>query len=168
MNTIKKILAPTDLSELSAAGVRHALELARTSGVEVTVYLVVGFKEMMNFGEELSEWPTAGHTTRPPVSILERYRAALARFLEEHCSDLLPLVEVHKKVELGMPEKDIVEEAKKEGADLIVISTHGRTGLSHLVAGSVTEMVIRHAPCPVLSIRPEPKEGEKHKAAAAA
>jgi len=53
---------------------------------------------------------------------------------------------------MGAPAKNIVQEAKKEGADLIVMSTHGRTGLAHMLVGSVTEKVIRHAPCPVLSI----------------
>jgi nucleotide-binding universal stress UspA family protein len=57
-------------------------------------------------------------------------------------------------VEFGEPYKNIVEEAEKEGVDWIVISTHGRTGLSHLVMGSVTEKVVRYAPCPVLSVHP--------------
>jgi nucleotide-binding universal stress UspA family protein len=50
--------------------------------------------------------------------------------------------------------------------DLIVISTHGRTGLSHILVGSITERVVRHAPCPVLSIHPEPSEKRHIKAAA--
>ena len=157
MDRIKKILAPTDLSELSEAGVRYALELARAIGAEVTVYHVVGTEELMRYDH-----------LRLLDNVLEKYDAALGRFLEDHCSDLLPLVEVHRKVEMGTPDINIVDEAKKDGVDLIVISTHGRTGLSHILVGSVTEKVVRHAPCPVLSIRPERDHKAAQKAAEAA
>lgn len=75
---------------------------------------------------------------------------------------------VHEKIELGNPDENIVEEAKKEAVDLIVISTHGRTGLSHMLMGSVTEKVVRHAPCPVLSIRPDREWKTAQRAVAAA
>ena len=152
MDKIKKILAPTDLSELSAAGVRYALELGHAVGAAVTLYHAIGTEELM------------GHENlRPMPPVLETYDSALTRFLEHHCLDLLPLVEVHTKVEIGVADINIVDEAKKEATDLIVISTHGRTGLSHVLVGSVTERVVRHAPCPVLSIRPD-----SHKATAKA
>ena len=153
MDRIKKILAPTDLSELSEAGVRYALELARAFGAEVTVYHVVGTEELMRYSH-----------LRLLDDLLERCDAALRRFVEDHCSDLLPLVEVHRKVELGVPDDNIVQMAEREGSHLIVISTHGRTGLSHMLMGSVTEKVVRRAPCPVLSVRPT----EEAKPAAAA
>jgi len=157
MDRIKKILAPTDLSELSAVGVRYALELGRAVGAAVTVYHAIGTEELM--GQDY---------LRPLPPVLETYESALARFLEDHCRDLLPLVEVHTKVEIGAADINIVEEAKKGGADLIVISTHGRTGLSHVLVGSVTERVVRHAPCPALSIRPEKVERTTQRAPAAA
>jgi universal stress protein A len=156
MDKIKRILAPTDLSELSAAGVSYALELGRAVGAAVTVYHAIGTEELM--GQDY---------LRPLPPVLETYESALARFLKDHCPDLLPLVEVHTKVEIGVADINIVEEAKKEATDLIVISTHGRTGLSHILVGSVTERVVRHAPCPVLSIRPE-KIGKEARTAAAA
>lgn len=152
---MKKILAPTDLSELSQAGVRYALDLARMVGAEVTVYHVVGVDELMHYD-----------LLRPLDQILEKYRMALDHFLQEHFADLLPLVETRTKVELGTPDDNIVHEAKKQGTDLIVISTHGRTGLSHMLVGSVTERVVRHASCPVLSIRPESREKQPIEAAA--
>jgi universal stress protein A len=156
MDKIKRILAPTDLSELSVAGVSYALELGRAVGAAVTVYHAIGTEELM--GQDY---------LRPLPPVLETYESALARFLKDHCPDLLPLVEVHTKVEIGVADINIVEEAKKEATDLIVISTHGRTGLSHILVGSVTERVVRHAPCPVLSIRPE-KIGKEASTAAAA
>lgn len=154
MVKIKKILAPTDLSDLSLEGVRYALNSARVLGAEVTAYHVIELEELMRYSylgllDDLAD----------------KYGVALSRFLELHCADLLPLAEVHTKVELGTPDINIVEEAKKEGVDLIVISTHGRTGLSHIVVGSVTERVVRNAPCPVLSIHPESRKAAGRTAA---
>jgi nucleotide-binding universal stress UspA family protein len=63
-------------------------------------------------------------------------------------------VEVITQVVTGTPYLKIIETAQKEKADLIVIATHGRTGLSHLVIGSVAERIVRLAPCPVLTIPP--------------
>jgi len=159
MNNIKKILAPTDLSELSLAGVRYALDLARTTGAEVVVYHVAWRDEFLRY--ELSHLQSS---LLGPV--LRKYRAQLNGFLDRHFSSILPLVEFRPEVELGIPEENIVAKAQREGADLIVISTHGRTGLAHMMTGSVTENVIRRAPCPVLSIRSQAGEKHAHKAAA--
>jgi nucleotide-binding universal stress UspA family protein len=61
---------------------------------------------------------------------------------------------VRQIVALGSPFLKILQTAQEEGVDLIVMSTHGRTGLSHLLIGSITERVVRQAGCPVLSVRP--------------
>ena len=159
MEPIRRILAPTDLSELSKTGVRYAFDLAKAVGAEVTVYHVVNLEELIHYGEELKKGAAAGGMRQPSEDLLEEYKHALARFLNAHFSDLIPYVKIRERVELGTPDKNIVEQATKEEADLIVISTHGRTGLSHVLLGSVTEKVVRHAPCPVLSIRPE-REGK--------
>jgi nucleotide-binding universal stress UspA family protein len=63
-------------------------------------------------------------------------------------------VGVTRLVVVGSPSHEIVKVATAEKVDLIVIATHGRTGLSHLVMGSVAERVVRTAPCPVMTIRP--------------
>jgi nucleotide-binding universal stress UspA family protein len=63
-------------------------------------------------------------------------------------------VDVARRVVVGTPYRKIVEVAEEEKSDLIVMTTHGRTGLSHLVMGSVAEKIVRTAPCPVLTIRP--------------
>ena len=76
-------------------------------------------------------------------------------------SDILGAsLEVREVVEIGTPASNIVAEAEKSGYDLIVMSTHGRTGFAHMVIGSVTEQVLRSATCPVFSVRP-PKEPSK-------
>ena len=151
MDQIKNILAPTDLSELSRVGVRYALNLAKNVEAEVTVYHVVDYDTLIRYGQK----STAPSSFQPPDHLfLERYQTALSQFLKDHVSDLTPGVKVGEKVELGTPDKSIVELAKSEGYDLIVMSTHGKSGL-RMTVGSVTEKVVRTAPCPVLSIRPQ-------------
>jgi nucleotide-binding universal stress UspA family protein len=88
------------------------------------------------------------------INFLETYRLSLARFVRQNCSDLVPFVRLDERVELGSADKNIVEQAEKEGVDLIVMSTHGRTGLSRAFLGSVAERVVRNAPCLVLAVPP--------------
>jgi nucleotide-binding universal stress UspA family protein len=150
MEPIKKILAPTDLSELSVFGVRYALNLAKAIEAEVLIYHVVDYDTLIRYGQK----STAPSSFQPPDHFfLERYQTALSQFLKDHVSDLTPSVKIDQKVELGTPDKSIVDLAKSEGCDLIVMSTHGKTGL-RMTVGSVTEKVVQTATCPVLSIRP--------------
>jgi len=158
MKPIRKILAPTDLSQFSETGVRYALNLAKDIGAEVTVYHVVNSDELIQYGEEMKEKIASDRAFRLPESFLEKDQLALRRYLKDHFADLIPSVNICEKVELGRTEESIVEEAKKHAADLIVISSHGRTALAYIVKGSVTEKLIRNAPCPVLSIGPESVE----------
>ena len=150
MDQVKKILAPTDLSELSGAGVRYSLNLARAIGAEVLIYHVVDYDVLTRYGQR----STAPASFQPPDrAFLERYETALSEFVKDYASEFIPSVKVRQKVELGAPDERIVEVARSEGYDLIVMSTHGKTG-QRLTLGSVTEKVVRTAPCPVLSIRP--------------
>lgn len=140
MKKVENILAPTDLSELSLLGLQYALDLARGWGAKVTVYHVASAAELANYKAFSLQ------------DLLDRHQKALSQFLSENFADLLPLVEVREKVEIGSPAANILAEAEKEGSDLIVMSTHGRTGLAHILMGSVTEKVVRDALCPVFSI----------------
>jgi nucleotide-binding universal stress UspA family protein len=148
MDKIKKILAPTDLSELSLGGVRYALEIAKSEGAEVIVYYVIVY-------------PTLFHTDSSEVDslladeFLENGKRLLNSYLTYHFANLMRRVKVRHLAEPGVPHSAIVEKAEKERVDLIVMSTHGRTGLSHMLIGSVTERVVRKASCPVLSIHPK-------------
>ena len=142
MKKVEKILAPTDLSELSRVGLEYALELARGWGAEVTVYHVANPVELANYKAHSLE------------DLLDKHRKSLGQFLNEHFVELLPLVEVRQKVEIGSPATNILDEAERETSDLIVMSTHGRTGIAHVLMGSVTEQVVRNAACPVFSIHP--------------
>ena len=148
MKTIEKILAPTDLSDLSSFGVSYALELARGWGAAVTVYHVADAAELANY------------KARSLDGLIERHQQSLSEFLKKHFADVLASVVVREKVELGAPASNIVAEAEKSGYDLIVMSTHGRTGFAHMLLGSVTEQVLRNASCPVFSVRPPKNPGE--------
>ncbi|MBI3330322.1 MAG: universal stress protein [Nitrospinae bacterium] len=142
---IRHILTPTDFSEFSRQAIDYAFGLAQTFGAKLSLLYVI----------EMPAYPVEGYV--PPSSgtalleDLEREsRLELARMLPE--ADTTN-VEVARHVVVGTPYRKIVETAKAEKADLIVMATHGRTGLSHLVMGSVAERVVRTAPCPVLTVR---------------
>ena len=154
---IKKILAPTDLSSFSRAGVRYALNKARASGAEVIIYHVFKVEDLRHLGERLTDHAVrAAGSSNLLLDYLRRCDANLATYLEKNFADLLPLVEVHKKVEFGTPDKNIVSLAEAEQVDLIIMASHGRRGLRRMIFGSVTEQVIRNAPCPVIAV-PRPR-----------
>lgn len=144
MKRVRKILAPTDLSELSRVGIRHAFEMARSRGAEVIVYHVV---------DNGHEWMS---TCEDFISVCEkvaRRKRVLEKLLREEFPDYLNFAEVRQVVELGRVHNNIVEKAKEEGVDMIVMATQGRTGLHHLLrVGSVSAKVVASAPCPVLVI----------------
>ncbi|HWM86759.1 MAG TPA: universal stress protein, partial [Kofleriaceae bacterium] len=71
------------------------------------------------------------------------------------------LREVGTNISQGVPFAEVVREAREGGFDLIVMGTHGRTGLRHALIGSVAEKVVRKAPCPVLTVRPPGQEFER-------
>jgi nucleotide-binding universal stress UspA family protein len=152
MKRVEKILAPTDLSELSRVGLEYSLELARGWGAEVTVYHVANAAELASYKAGSLE------------DLLAKHRQNLSQFLNDHFAQLLPLVEVHEKVEIGSPATNIIDEAERQGSDLIVMSTHGRTGLAHVLMGSVTEQVVRNAACPVFSVHPPKARKESERA----
>ena len=143
MTKVKKILAPTDLSEVSKLGLRHALELARQDGAEVIVYHVIDFD---------ADWSRQRADFGPTRHLLVRSRQALDNFLAANFADCIDLVEVRQVIEFGAPHKSIAEKAAGEAVDLIVMSTHGRTGVDHFILGSVAEKVVARAPCPVLIV----------------
>jgi len=156
MYRVKKILAPTDFSDLSKAGIRYALEAARDAGAEVVVYHVIDLG-----GAFRDRRPHVGRY----YDMLENNRRVLDRFLTVHFADCIDLVEVRQEVEFGAPSKNIVDIAASEGVDLIVMSTHSRTGIDRFILGSVAEHVVARAPCPVLVVPRERREGTIAKAA---
>ena len=143
MNKIKKILAPTDYSELSCVGLRHAFETARELGAEVIFLHVVSMSD---------DWFSKHEELSPVRNLVAEQKEFLDKFLRTKFAESMNLVEVRQRVELGTAYSNIAEMAEREAVDLIVLSTHGRTGFDHILLGSVTEKVIAHAHCPVLAI----------------
>jgi nucleotide-binding universal stress UspA family protein len=143
MPKIKKILAPTDFSELSKLGLRYALETARDENAEVIVYHVIDFT---------GDWTNRQPELKPYRDMLENSRQGLDRFLDENFAESINQVKVGQVVEFGAPYQNIVDKASTEGVDMIVMSTHGRTGIDNFLIGSVAQKVVAHASCPVLVV----------------
>ena len=142
---LSKIIAPTDLSNLSQSALRYAMQLALEQGAEVIVYNVIS---------EDGEWFDKNDELNPVKALVPQQRQRLAEFVKESCAEFLDQLKVKEVVEVGVPYRDIVRKAADENADLIVMSTHGRTGLEQVMLGSVTAKVVARAACPVLSLRP--------------
>jgi len=142
---LSKIIAPTDLSKLSRAALRYAMELAFEQDAELIVYNVIS---------EDGEWFDKDDELNPVKALVPQQRQRLAEFVKECCGEFLADVKVREVVEVGVPYRDIVRKAADENCDLIVMSTHGRTGFEQVMLGSVTAKVVARAMCPVLSIRP--------------
>jgi nucleotide-binding universal stress UspA family protein len=142
----KKILTPTDLSKLSQPAVRYALEIGLERDAEVIIYNVIG---------EDGDWFGKDDPLNPATAFVPRQKERLHEFVRENFADMLGKVRITESVEAGVPYVLIVTKADEENADLIVMSTHGRTGVEQIMLGSVTAKVIARARCPVLSIRPK-------------
>jgi len=147
MSKLRKILAPTDYSELSIAGLRYAFESAHEAGAELIVLHVVEIGD---------DWFGKSKNFGPMRTLMTEQKEFLDKFLREKFGAFMNLVEVSQRIELGTAHVNIAEMAEREAVDIVMMSTHGRTGLDHLLLGSVTEKVIAHAHCPVLAI-PAPK-----------
>jgi nucleotide-binding universal stress UspA family protein len=159
MWNMRKILAPTDLSELSLAGIRYAFELAAETAGEVIVFHVIGYQEA---GPVLNgmEYGYAMAQSSMIEDLVDDHRKQLDEFLGKHLPVSLK-IKLRQDVVVGAPYEKIIEKAAAENVDAIVISTHGRTGLVHALLGSVAEKVVRLAKCPVLTVRPTMEKAEQ-------
>jgi nucleotide-binding universal stress UspA family protein len=143
--TIRRILAPTDFSDSSAPAVRYAAELADKFAAELVLLHVVQDLALV--------LPDAVMPTPMPSADLTQLIDAGRTGLANQIAALgLARLNPRAEVRVGSPYAEIDAAAKDLGADLICVSTHGRTGLAHLLLGSVAEKVVRHAPCPVLIV----------------
>lgn len=145
MIAIRKILCPVDLSSCADHALAYAAELAEKFAAELTVlYAVPDIVTVMPDG--VMPVPVAGPDA---ADLIADGKQAVAEKLTPAVARVNPKVEVR----LGSAEEEIIAAAKELPADLIVIGTHGRTGLAHFFLGSVAEKVVRAAPCPVLTVR---------------
>ena len=146
MLAIRSILAPTDFSRHTEGALRYACSLAEHLGA--TLHLLHVLPEVVPVGPDPTLVPAY-----PPeyyVEAEEQARVALAHALDGSFGRA-PAVEV--AVRWGDTVNGVVGYARDQKVDLIVVATHGRTGLSHALLGSVAERIIREAPCPVLVLR---------------
>jgi len=152
MSTIRTIVVPYDFSEYAEAALSLALELTRVLGAQLHLLHVLQ-PPAYTYGSELY----AGG----PIQGLRDDHVALRRASEHKLDDIaaryseptLP-IQTHL-VEASAVAETIDAEATRLGTDLIILGTHGRTGLAHLLLGSIAEATLRHAPCPVLMVPPQ-------------
>jgi nucleotide-binding universal stress UspA family protein len=141
MKAPKKILVPTDMSAYSLDALGYAQEVSKLFGAEIIVLRVLE-----------SDTRKAGlDRDRLSEEDLEVRRELIRLLLDRNVLTGSVRIEVRH----GSPAREIVNAAKGLHADLIVMSTHGRTGLKHALLGSVAEKVVRHATIPVLTVKPD-------------
>lgn len=146
MIELRKILAPTDFSSHSENALRYASAFADQFGAELHVLNVLQDPVTMMPEPGLPPGPWGDYTA-------ELEEAARKRLDELPGALRFEKSRLIHEVRKGAPFLEIIWYAKKNAIDLIVIGTHGRTGLAHMLMGSVAEKVVRNAPCPVRTVR---------------
>jgi nucleotide-binding universal stress UspA family protein len=135
---VRSILIPTDFSETSDEALKYAADMALAFGGRLHVMHVQG-----KAGDHFAPNFPAGLFV---TAVQEKLRTFLSR--EE-----IDRLRLEYAVRVGGPAEEIVRDADARAVDVIVMGTHGRSGIAHLLMGSVAEQVVRMAPCPVLLIR---------------
>jgi nucleotide-binding universal stress UspA family protein len=142
--TAKYILVPTDFSDAADYALDYAIELAKTLQARLTVLHVFHLSSLA-LGEA------------PPAVLDDTLKAMEANVQQQIQMDLARVQQAGLQgdsvIVEGVPFQAIIDTARDSGADLIVMGTHGRTGLTHVLMGSVADKVVRLAPCPVLVTR---------------
>ncbi|WP_027192422.1 universal stress protein [Fundidesulfovibrio putealis] len=152
MAEFKKILCAVDFSDQSPKLADYAKTLARCTGAKLLcVYVAPSLSQYVGF-----------HV--PPSSIesfvgeiVAGADTSMQTYLETHFAG----ADAEGKVLVGYPAEEILNMAEDENADLIIMGTHGRTGIDRILFGSVAEKVVKSSTCPVLTIRPEPSSDDK-------
>jgi len=143
---LKRILVPIDFSDCSLSAMGYALGLAAKFEARITLLHIV---EPAVYADNYLNNPVAMEEANVSLITAGRDRlAALQRRISAQNSG-----GVETLVRMGRAQSDITDTAEATGSDLIVMGTHGYGGLKHLLLGSTAERVIRHAPCPVLTVR---------------
>ena len=148
-----KILCPTDFSHYTDAALTYASSLAAESGATLYIAHVDEFRDTSaTLGEA-----ALGYAS--PWSVMDRSEV---RNQLTQVTPTVPSVQFEHRYLVGSPVREIVAFAAREHVDLIVMGSHGRTGLSRMLMGSVAEGVARRAPCPVLIVKQPIAETQEH------
>lgn len=143
------ILFATDFSRWATGAEAYACCLASVWRADLTVMTVLEFPPGLN----------------PDYPVNHMYLSELMKTATSQMADLKARVSargisIHTRIATGIPSEELIAAAKAEDSDLVVVGTKGKTGLEHVLVGSTAERVIRTAPCPVLAVRTEPRNGE--------
>jgi len=142
---IKTILFPTDFSQGARAAMDHAISLARDYNARLILLYVIQ-------DISIAEWYIPSSLS--VADLVEDMQKSAWTEMNKWAAEIATKVkDVDKLVVRGVPFVEIIKIAKDKNADLIVIGTHGRTGIDHMLFGSTAEKVVRKAACPVLTVR---------------
>ena len=144
--SVQTILCPVDFSDESRRAISETEELAKLFDAKVVLaHVVAPLLQPVSFAGPIVH----------PTNFDELAREAAEKELAEVQADLAKRgISASCEVEFGVPAKRIVALVERVGIDLVVMSTHGHTGLDHALLGSVAERVVRRCPCPVLTLKP--------------
>jgi nucleotide-binding universal stress UspA family protein len=146
MPILKRVLVPVDFSACSRAALDHAYLLAEQFGGTLDVVNVWRPPRYIGPDEAFGE---------PRKTLWEYARADASKEMEQFLAEFQKRgrVRINSRLEQGNPYETILNIANAGNFDIIVMGTHGRTGLPHILLGSVAERVVRHSRCPVLTVR---------------
>lgn len=152
--TIKKVLVPIDFSDYSKSALRYAVNFAKSFNAEILLIYVV---EPIIYPPDFS----MGQIAMPTINTDwdNRAKEELDKLAK---NEITNNGNVKTIIKTGKPFAEIIETAKEEDIDLIIIATHGHSGVEYILFGSTAEKVVRKAPCPVLTLR-EPIKGFDYK-----
>lgn len=145
----KKILCPVDFSEFTGDVVTYAADISKQYGAELHVLHVI---PNLTYFTPYESFLTPENLVAMEKNIQDEVDRDFKKVLSKVG------VDVRKVVRTGVAFVEIIDYAKTEGIDLIVMGTHGRSGIEHILIGNVAEKVVRKSPCPVMTIRPRGKE----------
>jgi nucleotide-binding universal stress UspA family protein len=143
---IKRILVPVDFSTAGKPALRYAKSLAQLTGARVCLVHVMERIYQVNASYDGEEFSHAQLDT-------SRMREMITRKIGALQAGMFRGIRTAFEIREGVAHHEIVEAARTSKASLVVMATHGYTGLQHVLLGSTTERVVRHAPCPVLVVR---------------
>lgn len=143
---LKVILVPYDFSEYAEHAFRWALGIAEDWGAKIVLVHVIPLASRVSYPDAmfLLDIP------KLEAQLIADAEKRLSAFVAKEGTSVVP---VETRTIMGDPFREICQAAEREHAELIVMGSHGRTGLAHVLLGSVAERVVRHAPCPVLVAR---------------
>ena len=145
MKPFKKILVPTDFSPHSQEALRTAVDVAQKYGASITLIHVY---------EPVAYTLPEGYVLVTPQQLVD-LNSELERRLAKAKAEAVQagVREISTELLQGPPPHEIVDFAQQKAMDLIVMGTHGRTGIKHTLLGSIAERVLRKAACPVLTVK---------------